>query len=176
LIAPLFRDPEIQAQFAREGYVTMPFLEEAALVALRQLFTEVREKVALQGFATTTTSPDLALKKAMFERIQPHYQDKVGRIFQDYKLLGSSFLQKDSGDAGSLPLHQDWMVTDEEHFRTITIWVPLEDCGLENGAIQMLPGSHQYLNLLRGPNLPVAIREIAPELEKDLVTLTLKAG
>jgi ectoine hydroxylase-related dioxygenase (phytanoyl-CoA dioxygenase family) len=176
LIAPLFRDPDVQAQFARDGYVTMPFLEESALVELRQLFAEVREKVALKGFATTTTSPDFALKKSMFERIQPYYAAQVDRVFRDYKLLGTSFLQKDSGASGSLPLHQDWMVTDEEHFRTVTIWVPLEDCGLENGAIQMLPGSHQYLNLLRGPNLPVAIREIAPELEKELVTLTLKAG
>jgi ectoine hydroxylase-related dioxygenase (phytanoyl-CoA dioxygenase family) len=176
LIAPLFRDPKTQAQFARDGYVTMPFLDEAALLDLRQLFAEVRDKVALQGFATTTTSPDMALKQAMFERIQPHYAAQMERTFQDYKLLGASFLQKDSGQSGSLPLHQDWMVTDEEHYRTVTIWVPLEDCGLENGAIQMLPGSHQYLNLLRGPNLPVAIREIAPELEQHLVTLTLRAG
>lgn len=172
----IFRSPEIQAQFWRDGYVTMPWLTEEALVVLRQLFAEVREKVALQGFATTTTSPDIALKQGMFERIQPLYIAQMERTFQDYKLLGASFLQKDSGEGGSLPLHQDWTVTEEDHFRTVTIWVPLEDCGLENGAIQMLPGSHRYMNLLRGPNLPIAIRNMAPTLEQGLVTLTLRAG
>jgi ectoine hydroxylase-related dioxygenase (phytanoyl-CoA dioxygenase family) len=172
----LIRDPDLRAQLARDGYVTLPFLEEADLVILRQLFEEVRAKVALQGFATTTTSPDLALKKGMFERIQPLYQPKVDALFQDYKTLGASFLQKDAGPSGSLPLHQDWTVTDEDHFRTFTIWVPLEDCRLENGAIQMLPGSHHYMNLLRGPNLPIAIKSVAAQLETGLVTLALKAG
>jgi ectoine hydroxylase-related dioxygenase (phytanoyl-CoA dioxygenase family) len=172
----LIRDPALRAQLARDGYMTLPFLSENELISLRQLFGVVRTKVALQGFATTTTSPDTALKKDMFASIQPLYEAKVDALFQDYKTLGASFLQKDSGQAGSLPLHQDWTVTEEDHFRTFTIWVPLEDCGLENGAIQMLPGSHRYMNLLRGPNLPIAIKDIAPDLEKGLVTLTLKAG
>ncbi len=172
----LIRDPALRAQFARDGFVTMPFLEADALVTLRALFEEVRAKVSLKGFATTTTSPDIALKKSMFERIQPLYQSKVDALFQDYKTLGASFLQKDAGQPGSLPLHQDWTVTDEDHFRTLTIWLPLEDCGLENGAIQMLPGSHRYMNLLRGPNLPIAIKAVAQQLEEGLVTLTLKAG
>ncbi|MEY3442970.1 MAG: hypothetical protein RLZZ519_1251 [Bacteroidota bacterium] len=172
----IFRDPELRAQFARDGYVTMPFLEESALVELRKLFAEIKPKVTLQGFATTTTSPNLALKKEMFARIAPLYADKVNTTFQDYKNLGVSFLQKDAGQSGSLPLHQDWTVTDEDHFRTITIWIPLEDNNLENGAIQMLPGSHRWLNLLRGPNLPITIKDIAAELTEGLVTLPLKAG
>jgi len=49
----IFRDPELRAQFARDGYVTMPFLEESALVELRKLFAEIKPKVTLQGFATT---------------------------------------------------------------------------------------------------------------------------
>lgn len=172
----IFRDPDLRAQFARDGYVTMPFLGESELVALRQLFGEIKQKVSLQGFATTTTSPDIALKQGMFAAIAPLYQAKVESIFQDYKPLGVSFLQKDPGQAGSLPLHQDWTVTDEDHFRTLTIWIPLEDNHIENGAIQMLPGSHRWMNLLRGPNLPIAIRDIAEELRDGLVTLPLKAG
>lgn len=172
----IFRDADLRAQFTRDGFVTLPWLDAAALAELRALFEDVRGKVNLKGFATTTTSPDIALKQDMFARIAPMYQEKLDAVFQDYKSLGVSFLQKDAGAAGSLPLHQDWTVTDEDWFRTLTIWIPLEDCGVENGALQMLAGSHRFMNLLRGPNLPIAIRAIAPQLESRLVTLTLRAG
>jgi ectoine hydroxylase-related dioxygenase (phytanoyl-CoA dioxygenase family) len=172
----ILRDPLLQAQFDRDGYLTFPVLGEDAVLAIRALFEEVRPQVKLEGFATTTTSPDITLKQDMFARIQPWYQPKVEALFQDYKTLGASFLVKDPGQSGALPLHQDWTVTDEDHFRTLTIWIPLEDVTAENGALQMLPGSHQWTNLLRGPNLPIAITAMAKELEQDLVTLPMKAG
>ncbi|MFN8394110.1 MAG: phytanoyl-CoA dioxygenase family protein [Bacteroidia bacterium] len=172
----ILRDPELAARFWRDGYITLPFLGEDALRELRQLFTEVRTKVALSGFASTTFSPDLELKEAMFAQVQPLYEERVNALFANYKLLGTSFLQKDSGQPGFMPLHQDWTVTEEAHHRTVTIWIPLEDCGIENGAIQMLPGSHRWTNILRGPNFPPAITDIDPILREGLVTLPLKAG
>jgi ectoine hydroxylase-related dioxygenase (phytanoyl-CoA dioxygenase family) len=172
----IFRDPELRAQIDRDGYVKLPMLDEAALEELRELFGEVRRQMDLKGFATTTTSPDIAFKQDLFSRIAPLYQARLDELFQKYRSLGVSFLQKDAGTEGNIPLHQDWTVTDEYHFRTFTIWVPLEDCGLENGALQMIPGSHQWMNLLRGPNLPIAITDIAEALRPWLVTVPLKAG
>lgn len=171
-----FRDADLRERMAGDGFMSLPFLEAAAVEQLRKLFDEVRTQVDLRGFASTTTSPDLALKRRMVAEVEPLYQNKLEVLLQDYKSLGVSFLHKDAGAAGDLPLHQDWTVTEETHWRTFTIWIPLHDTTEEEGALQLLPGSHRWMNLLRGPNLPIAIRDVEAELRKGLVTLPLRAG
>lgn len=172
----IFRDLNLREEMARNGFIRMPFLEEDAVSKLRNVYEEVRKKVPLKGFATTTTSEDFELKKQMFAELQPLYRSKVESVFQDYKLLGSSFLQKDAGEAGFLPLHQDWTVTDEAQFRTFTIWIPLVATTAENGAMQVIPGSHQWMNLLRGPNLPPAITDLDANLREQLELQPMEAG
>lgn len=172
----IFKDENLKEEFAQNGFIRMPFLNAEQVLQLHKIYNVVSQKVSLSGFATTTTSPDFELKRKMFEEIRPIYSDKVNELFQDYKLLGTSFLKKDSGDSGFLPLHQDWTVTDEAQFRTITIWIPLVDTRAENGAMQVIPGSHLWTNLLRGPNLPIAISNISEALRDKLVLQEMKAG
>ena len=172
----LFKDPNLRQAMAEKGFVRLPFFNGAVVEELRKIYESIGPKIPLSGFGTTTSSENEVLKKQIFDQLKPLYAEKVEAIFQDYKLLGSSFLHKAAGETGFLPLHQDWTVTDEAYFRTLTIWIPLVDTTAENGAMQVIPGSHQWMNLLRGPNLPIAISEVNESLQEKLELQSMRAG
>lgn len=173
----IFLDTELQTLFETQGYVVMPFLEQEGVTDLRNAFFKAQPDNPSEGFYSTTFSPDLNFKQKIFEQVDDWYREKVDQLFQDVKKLGASYLLKQPGEKGHMPIHQDWTVTFEgKGDFSATIWVPLEDVGPENGAIKVLPGSHLFSDALRGPTLPVIWREVDDLLEEKMVTLKMKAG
>lgn len=173
----IFQDPDLQGRLQEQGFLVMPFLSEEALAELRELYGELHAARPSEGFYSSTFSPDLDFKKRISDVAGRLFSKTVADLFKDVKGLGASFLNKQPGEEGKMPIHQDWTVCAEEegHF-TCTIWVPLQDVGPENGAIKVLPGSHRYTNALRGPTLPVVWREVMEVLEEKMETLEMKAG
>ncbi len=173
----LFQDTELQARFERNGYVVLPLIGPDAVADIRSTFNELHPENPSPGFYSSTFSEDTAFKEKIFAKVDSWYAEKVDGVFQDYKKLGASFLLKQPGEKGRMPIHQDWTVTFEEAGDySVTLWVPLQDVNAENGAIKVLPGSHRYSNALRGPSLPVIWREVYPILEEKMQTLEMKAG
>lgn len=172
----IFQHPGLQAQFERDGYLVLPWLEAAALQRMQTLLREAIPETPERGFYSTSFLPDYTFKKQLSEQISGEMNLLVRQIFQDYKTLGAGFLLKQAGTAGRMPLHQDWTVVDESQYRSITIWIPLIDVNAENGAIRVLPGSHEYHNILRAPTLPPAISHLGARIEPHLRTLEMKAG
>ncbi len=61
----------------------------------------------------------------------------------DFYLWGSQFFSKDPGDRSVAGWHQDaafWPLTPH---RTVTVWLAFEDSDVENGAMQVIPGTHR---------------------------------
>lgn len=173
----IFKDPALQAQFERDGYLVRPLLSAEAVADIRALFTQLHPDNPAEGFYSTTFSDETAFKQQIFERVDKWVGPKVPEHFDDVKKLGASFLLKQPGEPGHMPIHQDWTVSDEENGDfTATIWIPLQDVTAENGAIKVLQGSHRFSNALRGPSLPVIWKEVFPQLEPELKTLEMKAG
>lgn len=172
----IFQDENIQQQFEAEGFVVIPFLDPEELEAIRQHYQILHPENPGKGFYSTTFSEDDTYKKALYEGVKSVFQPRVDEKFTGVKNLGASFLVKYPGQPGHMPSHQDWTVVDEEKFRSITIWVPLQDVNEENGAITVLPGSHEYTRVLRAPTLPPVIREIDPLIRARMKTLSMQAG
>lgn len=72
-------------------------------------------------------------------RILDYVQDLLGK---DLICWGSHFFCKMPGDSKQVSWHQDasyWPLTPS---KTITVWLAIDDANIENGAMEVIPGSH----------------------------------
>lgn len=157
------------------GFFTQPFMDRELIEKIREIYYKnFIDKETL--FYSTSFHPDFELKRNVNDEVVSLLKSQIEGLFEDFKILGTSFLKKKANELNPLPLHQDWTVSDEEKYGTYTIWVPLQDTYKENGAIRVIPASHNVENALRAPSLPVSFEEERSLFENYLTTLPLKAG
>ena len=69
--------------------------------------------------------------------------DRVESLLgRDFYLWGTQFFAKDPGDGKITPWHQDayyWPLLPQ---KSVTVWLAFADSDRENGAMQVIPGSH----------------------------------
>lgn len=172
----IFRDADLQTQWERDGYVMIPLLEAEAVAALRAVYDKLHPQAPEPGFYSTIFSESAEFKQEVFAAADRWIGPHVERIFRDYKKLGASFLAKQPGKAGEMPIHQDWTSTDESRWRMLTMWIPLEDVDATHGALQVLPGSTRFSNALRAPTLPVIWRDVLHLLTPRMRSMPMQAG
>lgn len=171
----LFKNEKLQQQFDLNGYVVVPFLEEAQVAALREFFFAKHPQLP-DGFYSSSFNTDETHKQSVNDKIESVLSEQVSSHFHSIKKLGGCFLNKQPGAQSEMPIHQDWTVVDEPNFDSITIWIPLQDVNEKNGAIQVIDGSHRFSSALRSPSLEDPFKNIQAELRKDLKLLPMKAG
>jgi hypothetical protein len=171
----VFNDKKLQEKFDKDGYIVVPFLPLEEVARLKNLYEEVSPRIPA-SFHSTSFSNDDALKRKISDEVEKIYSSKVATLFHDIKKLGSSFLTKPTGITGTMPVHQDWTVVDEEKFYSVTAWVPLQDVNENNGAIKVLPGSNRFSKTLRSPNIPNEFDGLSEVISKQMKTLNMKAG
>lgn len=171
----IFKDAGKQARFNEQGYVVQPFISKEQVAGIRALYNELHPEGNAGFYSSSFSKDDAYLEKinaAVLELIAPQLLEH----FEDFKLLGASFLVKNPGDPGQMPIHQDWTVVNEEESFSMTIWVPLENVSRGNGAIKVLPRSQKMNPSLRGPSLPDMLKPAGAVIEANMVTLNMKEG
>ena len=178
LIAPIFKNTELQAHFEQDGFVLIPFLESVQVYALEQLFQSIQTQLPQTGFYSLSFWNDPILKSRICRHIMQVLDSPVKAHFAEIVPLGGTFLLKNTGNEGEMPLHQDWTVTDESQYCSASIWIPLTDTDAQNGAMSVVPGSHRFAQGLRSPTLPNPIGDshLQTALRQRLQVLPMKAG
>lgn len=171
----LFKDAKLQAQFDTYGYVIVPFLNSDEIDSLRGYFFQIHPEIP-GGFYSSSFNEDKDHKAGVNQKVEEVFADKADKLFNNINKLGSCFLNKQPGEKGVMPIHQDWTVVDESKFASVTIWVPLQDVNYKNGAIQVIDGSHKFSDALRSPSLIDPYNDIRDGIRKDLKLLPMKAG
>ncbi len=171
----LFKDPELQKKFDLYGYVVIPFLPQQNCEQLRKLFFDTHTEVP-EGFYSSSFSKAKDVKEQIGAYIESLLHTQVAGTFGQIKKMGSCFLNKKPGAVSEMPIHQDWTITDEPTYDSVTIWIPLQDVDEQNGAIQVIDGSHRFTKALRSPGMPAAFNAIQADVRNDLKTLPMKAG
>jgi phytanoyl-CoA hydroxylase len=81
--------------------------------------------------------------------------DEVVKILNDFGIekpviavrpavqFNSRFLAKDGSKHWRMDAHQDWRAG-QGSLDSVVLWFPLVNCGVELGALQVLPGSHKW--------------------------------
>lgn len=171
----LFLNQSLQDDFDRYGYVVVPFLSKENIDELKTFFYEMHKEIP-DGFYSSSFNTDEKHKAEVNAKVEGVFEEKVGELFTDIRKLGSCFLNKQPGAESEMPIHQDWTVVDESKYASVTIWVPLQDVDVSNGAIQVIDGSHRFSDAIRSPSLKDPLDDIRGELRKDLKLLPMKAG
>jgi ectoine hydroxylase-related dioxygenase (phytanoyl-CoA dioxygenase family) len=171
----ILKDPEKQAQFDRDGYLVIDFLQPEDVAIIADKFYEVHPELP-PGFFSAAFNPDDEVKRDIFEHTDKIFDRAVNEQFKDFKKLGSTFLCKAPGQAGIVDVHQDWTVVDESKYYSVTLWVPTVDTDENNGALRVLPGSHLFFDSYRSNHLPLSYSGSEKLIWDNMITVPMRAG
>jgi len=151
----VFVDPERQRAFDEVGYVVLPLLEPDAVATLRDWYLD---RAGDQGpnppgayndtyaeFSVVHSYPEF--RREAYDHICGVLAEPLSDVVEAYRPLVANYVNKPAG-TGVVPTHQNWAVVDEAEFQSISVWVALVDCVVDNGAMYLMDGSHRHL---RGP-------------------------
>jgi hypothetical protein len=172
---PILKDPALETKLSEEGFIVLPFLNNNEVNALIELYNMYHSEKRT-GLYATSHSSDRDFKLKFNNEILKQFENAINRYFLNCRPLGGSYIVKYNGQNGTLLPHQDWSIVDEEQFRSFNIWVPLVDTTVENGAIAVLPRSHNLIKSFRGVNVPDPFYKISEYTWKHHQTLNMKAG
>ena len=176
-MSSVFRDPLLQQQFDKQGYVLVSSLINGGdIEELKGLFTKFREECN-SNFHTTHFSTNVEYKKQVHDVIASVVGLKASPLLNDFIPLFGNFMIKNPDPENFMPLHADWTYVDESKFSSVAIWVPLVNVDAENGCFGVIEGSHQVTNIIRGPMLKQSTLQWDKEWEQRLGKLIpMKAG
>lgn len=182
---PIFRDPALQADFDDVGYVVLPFLDAEGVASLvdgyDRLAGELDGSSSPEDYNDTYAEFSIIHSRPEFRRraydlITSVLEPVAGRHLIDMRPLIANFVNKPPG-TGVVPTHQNFSVVDEAEHRSVSVWVALVDCVLENGAMAMLDGSHRMLRSRRGMWAYQAFSGIDQgQLDPKLTPVEVRAG
>jgi ectoine hydroxylase-related dioxygenase (phytanoyl-CoA dioxygenase family) len=173
MVNNIFKNSAFATRFQEDGYLVLPFFCAAEIDKLKTIYDGIHHNEELI-FESTSFIEESTFKEAINSQVELVFKTKIEALFHDYKSLGTSFLTKRIGNNTNMPIHQDWTVVDEDKFVSVTCWIPLVDTTFNNGAMQVIDGSHLISKALRGPSLPISFDGI--NLAPFLKTIPLKAG
>lgn len=173
----IFKEEAHQQLFDKQGFLVLPFLTQAEVQQLDAIFDELHPNIGENGFFSGSYSSDFEYKKKASDKIVDVFSRAYESTFIDYTPFGGAFLYKTPGDQSALAAHQDWTIVNEETDVALNCWVPLCDVTKENGALQILPGSHYPKHpVLRAPTLPFFFSGNDDVVIAELETMEVKAG
>ncbi len=187
---PVLRDAALNEKFQKDGYVRVPFISPEEVEELKRIFFETlpqsggqlgsgEEGVAENHLVTydfTFIDKNPEYKRMVFDIITKYFKPHMEKLLADYKPIIANYIRKQPA-TGEVPLHQNWAFADERKCCTVSIWCPLVESTVENGTLQVVPGSHKRFGEVRGPMVPWELENIKHEIiDKYLVPLETKAG
>jgi ectoine hydroxylase-related dioxygenase (phytanoyl-CoA dioxygenase family) len=159
---PLFKDPQIQEFFNKNGFVKFKMLDDDDVKELYEFFMSqnLRDHSGY-GFNMSMEDDDKEkvsrIRKKIFEVALP----KALPHFENAKVIAGSFVVKEKNPQGVVPPHQDWtFVENEGEYYSVTCWIPLVPTRLENGYMGVIKGSHLIYDNIRpspSPQVPTPL-------------------
>jgi ectoine hydroxylase-related dioxygenase (phytanoyl-CoA dioxygenase family) len=171
----IFNNEQLNEQFELNGFVVIPLLNDQEVKLLNEAYNDILFDNP-EGFYSTSFSTNEKLKSILNNTIDEIMEPKANYLFKPFKALGSCYLSKAPGPLSEMPLHQDWTVVNESKHDSLTVWIPLQTVNENNGALQVIPGSHRFSDILRSPFFDNPLSTIENELKNDLQLIPLKAG
>lgn len=182
---PVLRDPVLQEEFDRRGYVVVPMIGPNDVQMLHDAYVDAAETEGginppgayndtYAEFSVIHSRTDF--RRTAFELITSTLRPAADRLLVDYRPLYANFVNKLPG-SGVVPAHQNFSVVDEARFQSVSVWVALVDCEVRNGAMLMGDGTHRVLRGRRGMWAYQTFSNIEePLISEFLNPLPVKAG
>lgn len=178
---PFFKNSDIQAEIAINGFSVQPLLNETEVQQLKDDFYNLLDLLK-QPLPDTHWSSgrvnDVSLRNFARQSIDAVVPGKLQRYFdtETTDFVGGIYLAKRSSAKSELTAHQDSSHTDETKFPAVYAWVPLVDTTVRNGAMHILPGSQLWGNRYRSLNVPWLFSGLESIMQPHLWPVEMKAG
>lgn len=176
-----FRDPELEAQLDRDGYAVVPLLGPDEVEHLRAEFHQLGPApgdphlACHSSFHSFDRDYKVSVDTAVRTALGPHLES----TFDRQRALPCNFIVKWPGGRSGFGLHQDLSLVDESKFRSVEVWIALDDTSPENGQLWMVPGSHRWLpGNIRGIHaFPFAFEDVARRIiDRHAVAVPVPSG
>lgn len=178
MMAPIFKDPELQARFERDGYVKIKLLDREKAKLLYDFYIQHQAEHAVVGSryqATThTNNPELILQ--INKQIKSVLAPELGNYFQNYEPMMCTYIAKEPGEGSETKLHQDPTFVDENKYVSANVWVALHDIDHNNGNLFVIKGTQSFRSLRVTPNCPTAYDNVKDLLQENLTEIPVSAG
>jgi hypothetical protein len=171
----IFKDDELEKKFNEDGYVVIPFLNKDELSGLIQTYANAQIETSNQFYASAHDS-SLEVRMNMSEEIKTAFTRSSQNTLINMELLGGSYIVKPKQYQHILQAHQDWNIVDEDQYVSCNIWIPLVDTTKNNGAILVMPKSHNWIKSIRHSSIPCSFSSVHDLLIENMLTLDIKAG
>jgi hypothetical protein len=173
----LFKDAVMQRGLETDGYVVLDFLNAEELDSLRLHAAWRPDDISSLPFSSSLMSNDTDYKIKASDAILSAFNRSAEGYFYKSTLFFGTFMTKlGAAPASQRAWHQDPSLVDESQFSGLTIWCPLVDTTEENGALEVLAGSHR-LNLFPRPlGVRFPYEHLLPAIEEQKTILPMKSG
>nr|MDQ4087424.1 phytanoyl-CoA dioxygenase family protein [Pseudomonadota bacterium] len=101
--------------------------------------------------------------------------DRLAGHVEGYRIVSGAIFFKPPG-AGEIAVHRDWTQTDNREEVTFSVWCALDDVDEENGALQMVPGSHRLVPAIASLSVKPGFADHADLLKRKSRCVKLQAG
>lgn len=176
----LFKDPVLQQNFDRDGYVKLSMLNTEEVAQLLALYHDQHFDNKIEGgFHISLDNQNQELVTSVGEAIKKVLEPKTEAFIDKAKVFTASYVVKEPGLKNIVPPHQDWTFVDENEFCSATVWTPLVDVTEENGALGIIKGSHKLFHHYRSSPSPQSKSPLADHvftLFPFVEVIELKAG
>jgi hypothetical protein len=169
----------------QDGFVVVPGLLNQEVPDLLRVYRRMLEAIAPAdpyyacGMTGTNYLGDRALRYGINHDLDRLVAPALPRLLDDgYRFVGASLRVKQTGPESYLCLHQDPSMVDEARHWSMNIIVPLVDTTAENGAIQVIVGSHHFMPKIRSLDLEDRLESmsIQEEITDHIETIPMRAG
>ncbi len=173
---PVLRDPALDRELDRRGYVVVDLLDAAEVSELVGHHTRARPSDDA-GLTIDFVRPDRSMMHTVDELLAPMWDEHLGEHFIDFQPVVSTFVVKHPGPDSAMALHHEPTFA-ESGAPTFNVWIPLVDVSrdLDNGLLQLVPGSQHLDYGLVGFNTPTEFRSFEEFLREHMVSLDVAAG
>jgi len=172
----IVKNPQLNEQLMALGYLVIPFLDANSVSTLNTLFEEKHQAKEIKNLFVSSMHTSQLERETINAEIKRIFKPSIDMYFHNIQCLGGTFIAKAPDPNNILHPHQDWNIVDENHFRSYTIWVALQDVTSENGAMYVLPNSHNLVRGFRHLTIPSVYGKIYDLVWKKMKPIYLKAG
>ncbi|MCY4418809.1 MAG: phytanoyl-CoA dioxygenase family protein [Cytophagales bacterium] len=147
-----------EKEFQQRGYAILNVFPQSVIEKFweiyRKEFRRPTEGESMHGYVVGLDDSDSdrvgKISEKLISLAKPHLEKKLG----EFQCVVASFLLKEVNENNFTGVHQDWSFVDEQKFYSVTLWCPLVDVSLENGALGVIPGSHRWYEGIRPSPVP----------------------
>jgi hypothetical protein len=175
---PILKDEALNHHLFQYGYACFPLLDQEEVELLRRLFFEYHSSDQIHGLYISAYNISREKMYELDKKCKAIFSRGINANFwtDNFREPGTSFIVKANNTNNELHPHQDWSIVDETRFRTFTVWTALQDINEHNGAMHVLPGSHEWIRGYRHITIDSVYGKVYDLAWKHSKPIYMKAG